>query len=34
MFYAQEAMEVRYVAEFKAGVQIAFPNEIVNFVLA
>jgi hypothetical protein len=32
MFYAQEAMEVRYIAEFKAGVQIAFPAEIVYFV--
>lgn len=32
MFWAQEAMEVRYVAEFKAGVQIAFPSEIVYFV--
>jgi len=32
MFWAQEAMEVRYVAEFKAGVQIAFPAEIVYFV--
>lgn len=34
LFWAQEAMEVRYVAEFKAGVQIAFPNEIVDFKLA
>jgi len=32
MFWAQEAMEVRYVAEFKAGVQIAFPAEIVYYV--
>lgn len=32
MFWAQEAMEVRYVCEFKAGVQIAFPSEIVYFV--
>jgi hypothetical protein len=32
LFYAQEAMEVRYIAEFKAGVQIAFPAEIVYFV--
>jgi hypothetical protein len=32
MFYAQEAMEVRYIAEFKAGVQIAFPAEIVYYV--
>lgn len=34
MFWAQEAMEVRYVCEFKAGTQIAFPNEIVDFRLA
>jgi hypothetical protein len=32
LFWAQEAMEVRYVVEFKAGVQIAFPAEIVYFV--
>ena len=32
LFCAQEAMEVRYVAEFKAGVQIAFPAEVVYFV--
>lgn len=32
LFWAQEAMEVRYVCEFKAGVQIAFPAEIVYFV--
>lgn len=32
LFWAQEAMEVRYVCEFKAGVQIAFPSEIVYFV--
>jgi len=32
LFWAQEAMEVRYVAEFKAGVQIAFPAEVVYFV--
>lgn len=32
LFWAQEAMEVRYVCEFKAGVQIAFPAEIVFYV--
>ena len=32
LFWAQEAMEVRYVAEFKAGVQIAFPAEVVFYV--
>lgn len=32
LFWAQENMEVRYVVEFKAGVQIAFPSEIVYFV--
>lgn len=31
IFYAREADEVRYVAEFKAGVQIAFTNEIVMY---
>jgi len=34
IFYAKEAMEVRFVAEFKAGVQFAYPTEIVNFILA
>lgn len=34
MFYAQEAMEIRYTAAFKAGVNVAFPNEIVTFTLA
>jgi len=34
MFYAVEAMEVRWNVEFKAGVQIALPNEIVKFTLA
>jgi hypothetical protein len=32
LFWAQENMEVRYVAEFKAGVQIAFPAEVVYYV--
>ena len=34
IFYAKEADEVRYVAEFKAGVQFAYADEIVNFILA
>lgn len=34
MFYAREADEVRFVTEFKLGVQYAFPNEIVTFQLA
>jgi hypothetical protein len=34
IFYAKEAMEVRWVAEWKAGVQFAYANEIVNFILA
>jgi hypothetical protein len=34
IFYAKEAMEVRYNVAFKAGVQIAFPEEIVEFTLA
>jgi hypothetical protein len=31
IFYAREADEVRYVAEFKAGVQVAFTSEIVMY---
>lgn len=31
IFYAKEAMQVRYVAEFKMGVNFAFPDEIVKF---
>lgn len=34
IFYAKEADEVRFVAEWKLGVQVAFPNEIVSFLLA
>jgi hypothetical protein len=34
LFYAKEADEVRFVAEFKAGVNFAFPAEIVDFILA
>lgn len=33
IFYAKEAMEVRFVAEWKLGVQFAFPDEIVQFSL-
>ena len=29
LFYAKEADEMRFVAEFKMGVQYAFPTEIV-----
>tara|TARA_R110000868_G_scaffold136447_1_gene349393 strand:+ start:7696 stop:8643 length:948 start_codon:yes stop_codon:yes gene_type:complete len=34
LFYAKEADEMRFVAEFKMGVQYAFPSEIVYFALA
>jgi hypothetical protein len=34
IFYAKEADQVRYVSEFKAGVNFAFPTEIVDFILA
>jgi len=34
IFYAKEAMEVRFVSEWKLGVNIAFPNEVVQFTLA
>lgn len=34
IFYAKEAMEVRFVSEWKLGVNVAFPNEIVQFTLA
>lgn len=34
MFYAKEADQVRFVAEFKMGVNIAFPSEVVKFVIA
>lgn len=33
IFYAKEADEVRFVTEFKLGVQYAFPQEIVSFML-
>jgi len=31
IFFAKEADEVRFVAEFKAGTQVAFPAEIVQY---
>lgn len=33
LFYAKEADEMRFVAEFKMGVNYAFPTEIVYFAL-
>jgi hypothetical protein len=33
IFYAKEAMEVRFVAEWKLGIQCAFPQETVSFIL-
>ena len=34
IFYAKEADQVRFVSEFKMGVNIAFPDEVVKFILA
>lgn len=34
IFYAKEAMDVRFICEFKAGFQVAFPDQIVKFVMA
>jgi hypothetical protein len=34
IFYAKEADQVRFVSEFKMGVNFAFPDEIAAFVLA
>lgn len=34
LFHAKEADELRFMAEWKAGVQVAYPNEIVEFTLA
>lgn len=34
IFYAKEAMEVRFICEFKAGFQVAFPSQIVKFVMS
>lgn len=31
IFWAKEAREVRFVAEFKAGVQVAFPDLVVSY---
>lgn len=31
IFWAKEAMQTRFVCEFKYGVQVVFPNEIVQF---
>ena len=34
IFYAKEADQVRFVTEFKAGVQIAFPDQTRRFMMA
>ena len=34
LFFAKEADEVRFVTEFKLGVQVAFPDEITQFKLS
>ena len=34
IFYAKEADQVRFVSEFKMGVNFAFPDEIVKFILS
>jgi hypothetical protein len=34
IFYAKEADQVRFVSEFKFGVNSAFPDEVVKFILA
>jgi len=33
IFFAKEADEIRFVAEFKDGINVAFPDEIVSFKL-
>jgi hypothetical protein len=33
IFYAKEADQVRFVSEFKMGVNFAFPDEIVKFII-
>ena len=33
LFYAKEADEMRFVVEFKMGVQVAFPDEVVYWKL-
>lgn len=32
IFWAKEAMETRFVCEFKYGVQVYFPNEVVSYL--
>jgi hypothetical protein len=34
LFFAKEADQVRFVSEFKMGVNFAFPAEVVDFILA
>lgn len=34
IFFAKEADEVRYTVDFKAGCNVAFPNEVVQFSLS
>ena len=34
LFYAKEADEMRFVVEFKLGIQVAFPDEVVYWKLA
>lgn len=34
IFFAKEADEIRYIKEFKMGVQIAFPDEIIKYITA
>lgn len=34
IFFAEEADEIRYMAEWKAGCNVAFPSHIVQFTLA
>lgn len=33
IFFAKEADEIRFIAEFKDGINVAFPNEVVSFKL-
>jgi ribosomal protein L18E len=33
LFYAAEAMQMRFVSEFKMGINFAFPDEIVKFFI-
>jgi len=33
LFYAKEADEMRFVVEFKLGVQVTFPDEVVFWKL-